>query len=245
MNKKSKNTEKDIPTEQTETKKRILLSAKREFADKGFDGARMSAIARRAGINQALIHYYFKSKENLYEQVLQRLFNVEQRTSIIKILDKYNLAPSQRLYMEIYFLVHLYMRPKDPDFERILVMQIGRGGIKRLVSIINNFFLPQLQLLEKTLRQGIESGEFETHNITFLAMELLLFIIPYEKFRQHFIDTQWYEHLYGEGYSNKLFEHLIEHTFKGLYPTGKILAIPIIEKSLIEEIDKNIASVIC
>lgn len=245
MKKKSKNIEEEISTEQSETKDRILLSAKQEFSEKGFDGARMSAIARRANINQALIHYYFKSKENLYEQVLQRLFNLEQKTRITNIIDKKNLSPSQRLYVEIYFLVHLYLHPKDPDFERILLMQIGRGGIKRLVSIINKFFLPQLKLLEKTLKLGIESGEFETHDITFLSLELLLFMISYEHFRPYFTGTKWHEHIYGEGYTKKLFEFLIEHTFKGLCPAGKILTIPSIEKSLIEEIDKNIVLVIC
>lgn len=245
MNKQSKNADKEISTDQSETKERIFISAKREFSDKGFDGARMSAIARRANINQALIHYYFKSKENLYEQVLQRLFNVEQKTSIKNILDKNNLSPSQRLYIEIYFLVHLFLRPKDPEFERILQMQIGRGEIKRLVSIINKFFLPQLKLLENTIELGIKSGEFETHDFTFLSLELLLFVLSYEHFRPHFTGTQWHEHIYGEGYTKKLFNFLIEHTFKGLCPAGKKLVIPAIDKSLLEEVDKTIALMIC
>src|SRR6056297_2478017 len=52
--------------ESVDTRERILYAAKREFAENGFNGARMGAISRRANANQALIHYYFGNKENLY-----------------------------------------------------------------------------------------------------------------------------------------------------------------------------------
>jgi AcrR family transcriptional regulator len=48
------------------TKRRILDAARREFGMKGFDGARVDAIARRARINKGLIFYYFQSKEELF-----------------------------------------------------------------------------------------------------------------------------------------------------------------------------------
>ena len=56
-----------------ETRERIIFAAKKEFAEKGFDGARMGAIAKRAKANQALIHYYFDNKENLYKEILNRI----------------------------------------------------------------------------------------------------------------------------------------------------------------------------
>jgi dipeptidase E len=48
------------------TKRRILDAARREFGIKGFDGARVDAIARRARVNKGLIFYYFQSKEELF-----------------------------------------------------------------------------------------------------------------------------------------------------------------------------------
>src|SRR5438132_4769533 len=48
------------------TRRRILDAARREFGIKGFDGARVNAIARRARINKGLIFYYFQSKEELF-----------------------------------------------------------------------------------------------------------------------------------------------------------------------------------
>ena len=54
------------------TRERILGAAVVEFGEHGFAGARISAIARRAGVNEQLISYYFDSKEGLYGALQQR-----------------------------------------------------------------------------------------------------------------------------------------------------------------------------
>ncbi len=54
------------------TRERILDAAVVEFGEYGFAGARISAIARRAGVNEQLISYYFDSKEGLYRALQQR-----------------------------------------------------------------------------------------------------------------------------------------------------------------------------
>jgi TetR/AcrR family transcriptional regulator len=56
------------------TETRILEAAKVVFHKKGFDGARMQEIADEAGINKALLHYYFRSKENLFNAVFREAF---------------------------------------------------------------------------------------------------------------------------------------------------------------------------
>ncbi|MBN1197078.1 MAG: TetR/AcrR family transcriptional regulator [Candidatus Aminicenantes bacterium] len=57
----------------TDSRQRILDVALREFAQRGYSGARMGAIAREAGVNKALPFYYFSSKENLYAEVVTRV----------------------------------------------------------------------------------------------------------------------------------------------------------------------------
>jgi len=51
--------------------KKILEAAKRVFQDKGMFGARMEEIADEAGINKAMLHYYFRSKDKLFDAVFQ------------------------------------------------------------------------------------------------------------------------------------------------------------------------------
>jgi AcrR family transcriptional regulator len=60
------------------TEELIFNAAKEVFLEKGFDGARMQEIAERAGINKALLHYYYRSKDKLFDmifaQVIKQIF---------------------------------------------------------------------------------------------------------------------------------------------------------------------------
>lgn len=60
---------------QLNTEGKILEAAKKVFHQKGFEGARMQEIANEAGINKALLHYYFRNKENLFESVFRDAFS--------------------------------------------------------------------------------------------------------------------------------------------------------------------------
>lgn len=55
--------------ENISTEAAILVAARKVFEEKGFDGARMQEISDRAGINRALLHYYFRSKERMFEKI--------------------------------------------------------------------------------------------------------------------------------------------------------------------------------
>jgi Transcriptional regulator len=60
---------------QDSTEQRIFDAAHEMFTQKGLDGAKMQDIADRAGINKALLHYYYRSKEKLYEAVVKVVVN--------------------------------------------------------------------------------------------------------------------------------------------------------------------------
>jgi AcrR family transcriptional regulator len=106
------------------TGQRILAAAVQEFAEKGFFGARMQAMAAAAGVNKAMLHYYFRSKENLYRQVLQVTFqalwqNVEEilqeEAPIIQRLDRV-----VDLYMDLFI--------RNPGLVRIILREVAGGG---------------------------------------------------------------------------------------------------------------------
>ena len=92
-------------TNQNESRQRILDAARAEFAEKGFDGARVDGIAKRAEVNKALIYYYFKSKDELLQELL-RTFLEERRTQRPKSVTDPNLVdlPSQIAQFDVDFL---------------------------------------------------------------------------------------------------------------------------------------------
>ncbi|MDL2243269.1 TetR/AcrR family transcriptional regulator [Bacteroidales bacterium OttesenSCG-928-J19] len=57
--------------EETTNEKLILQAAEEEFISKGYNGAKTTAIARRAGVTHAMLHYYYRTKENLFQKVFQ------------------------------------------------------------------------------------------------------------------------------------------------------------------------------
>ncbi|MCX7832670.1 MAG: TetR/AcrR family transcriptional regulator [Ignavibacteria bacterium] len=89
---------KDIQTE-----KRILESARKIFHKKGFSGARMQEIANEAGINKAMLHYYFRSKQKLFDAIF--IEGVEKIFPKIKEL----LNKEMPLFDKIRFFVKSYI----------------------------------------------------------------------------------------------------------------------------------------
>jgi len=61
-------------SQDNETRSRILRAAEAEFAVRGFDGARVDAIAGRAGVNKALLYYYFQSKAGVLDALFEEFF---------------------------------------------------------------------------------------------------------------------------------------------------------------------------
>ena len=97
------------------TEEKILKAAKAVFVKKGLDGARMQEIADEAGINKSLLHYYFRTKENLFESVFFDAYQkvipniIELMSSEIPLFKKIELFAVN--YMNLF-----YENPYIPGF---------------------------------------------------------------------------------------------------------------------------------
>ena len=96
----------------------ILQAAVREFAREGVAGARTEAIARSAGVNKALLYYYFKDKESLYQAVLDEVFSGLRSTIHAALAQK--LPPRNRLtaYVRAQSITLLQTRCIPESFRR-------------------------------------------------------------------------------------------------------------------------------
>lgn len=88
--------------EKSNTTDLILKAAMEEFLEKGFDGARMQAIADRAGINKALLHYHHKTKENLYMKVFKSIFQEFFASILTKISPDLSVMDYLKAFIENY-----------------------------------------------------------------------------------------------------------------------------------------------
>jgi TetR/AcrR family transcriptional regulator len=136
----------------------ILSAAVREFAREGVSAARTDAIARSAGVNKALLYYYFKDKEALYRAVLDEVFS-GVRAAIGNALSQ-DLPPKERLCT--YVRAHFDYIASHPLYPRIVHAEFlsAAKNPSRLQRVAKEYFRPVFADVAKLLREGAESGDF-------------------------------------------------------------------------------------
>ena len=147
--------------EPEKTRAAILKSALEEFAQEGVTGARTDEIARRAGVNKALLYYYFKDKEGLYAAALEQVFS-GLHARVATVFDDNTLAPKQRLLK--YVEAHFDYIASSPWYPRLVQREFMRGSGKTLSPVANRILerygKPIYSKLAALIREGVESGDF-------------------------------------------------------------------------------------
>jgi TetR/AcrR family transcriptional regulator len=146
--------------EPEKTRAAILSAALEEFAHEGVAGARTEEIARNAGVNKALLYYYFKDKDGLYAAVLEQVFT-GLSGEVTAVLDRQDLSPRQKLLL--YAETHFDYMGRSPLFPRVLQREFMRGGrnATALASrIVERYARPIYMQLIRLIVQGCESGDF-------------------------------------------------------------------------------------
>jgi TetR/AcrR family transcriptional regulator len=149
--------------EPEKTRAAILRAAVHEFASEGVAGARTDEIARAAGVNKALLYYYFKDKEALYGAVVDSIFE-GMRDRLVAVLDS-DLPPREKIMT--YVGAHFDYVASSPHFPRVVQHEMMRAGRKKsphLKRIAQTYFVPIFARLLELFRQGAESGDFRRVN---------------------------------------------------------------------------------
>ena len=143
-----------------QTRLAILDAAEREFACQGLEGARTDAIARAAGVNKALLYYYFEDKEGLYGAVLDRVFGGLK--SAIDAALQPSLGPAEKILA--YVGAHFdYIAGKSRLTPRLIERELlheSLDGSSRVSHVCVSYFKPIFSRIALILAEGIESGEF-------------------------------------------------------------------------------------
>ena len=91
-----------IQQQNTETEIKIIAAATEIFLQKGKDGARMQESANKAGINKALLHYYFRSKDKLFEKVFYKEVRTMLNTTLDSVTETDNFEKFLKLFISNY-----------------------------------------------------------------------------------------------------------------------------------------------
>lgn len=135
--------------------RQILEAATYEFADKGYAGARMDEIARRAKINKAMIYYHIGDKEALYATVLNATFG-----NIAAVMGEsidWEKSPSENL--GVYFHTLSNSIQQNPRIPPIMLRETAAGG-KNLPEGVVRSLSAIMEILAQILKKGVEKNEF-------------------------------------------------------------------------------------
>ncbi len=197
---------------ESQTEQKILDAATAVFLQKGRDGARMQEIADRAGINKALLHYYFRSKEKLYETV----FSFQIRNYFSEIFQ--TVSTSKDIFQFVDYFVNAYIDKitEHPELIRFIQWEIGNDDqrignvIKGVMSDIKTKKNPMLAVVERAVAEKqirpVEPLHFILNLVSmciypFVAKPILKQMFPegdfdsemfVEKRKQQILDMIWH-----------------------------------------------------
>ena len=134
---------------------RILAAAAVEFASRGYSGARVDGIARRARVNKAMLYYHFGSKQAIYQALLRSVFaSVAERLRAIAASDASPAEMLDRAISEIAVFTG-----EHPHFPGIMLREIAGGG-----THLDRETLATLTAVPKAfgaiVTKGVQSGDF-------------------------------------------------------------------------------------
>jgi TetR/AcrR family transcriptional regulator len=139
------------------TRQKLLIAARREFAESGLAGARVDEIAARAGVNKQLVYHYFGDKDALYLAVLEWVY--EEIRAQERKLNLEGLPPEKaiRKLIESSF-DHLALHP---DFI-VLLNDENRNGARHVRASlrIGDMHSPLVSMVSKILKQGVRERTF-------------------------------------------------------------------------------------
>lgn len=141
-----------------ETRTRILDTAIHEFSERGLAGARTEQIAEAAGVNKALLYYYFKSKEDLYSAALETMAERVVASGLAAMSGK--SSAGERLLQ--FVLNHFDRIHSQRAFQNLMqqeLMRLRKGEENALTPLVDKVFRPMTGRVKELLTEGMRTKE--------------------------------------------------------------------------------------
>jgi len=156
-----------METKKDSTEEKILEAAKTVFVAKGMEGARMQEIADEAGINKALLHYYFRSKERLFEAIFSEIVKFAF-PEISRIISSDELLVNK---IEKVIDAYLKLLLKHPFIPGFVMKELSRDP-STLLKMIGKFgFKPQT--IVDSIQKAMDNGEIIKMDPRHLAINIV------------------------------------------------------------------------
>jgi TetR/AcrR family transcriptional regulator len=141
-----------------QTRANILVAAVSQFSENGLAGARMEQIAEAARVNKALLYYYFRSKEALYEAALESVAE-GVRSSSMAVLEGKATAGERFLLSTLNHFDRIHTNRGFQSLMQQEMIRLHRGEADALSPLVKTVFRPLVERMQQVLEEGIATGE--------------------------------------------------------------------------------------
>ena len=191
-----------METNEVNTEQIILEAAEAEFLEKGYSNAKTVAIAQRAGVSHSMLHYYFRTKEQLFQKIFKD--KVQALTQMFNVVfeQNNNFTETLRLIIETQFKF-ITQNPQLPMFVFREIVS-DKENREWAIKILFPHLFPFLSTIEKMLNTEIAKGTIRPiamHNLlmNILSMNISTFIaLPVLKESLHFENAEMLENFLNE-----------------------------------------------
>jgi TetR/AcrR family transcriptional regulator len=155
-----------------QTRARILEAAVHEFSANGLAGARTEQIAEAAGVNKALLYYYFQGKEALYAAALETVAGRMASTGM-RVLALECSAGERLLRFALNHFDRIYSQPVFQKLMQQEMMRFRKGESNAMSPLVEKLFRPLLDRMLAVAEEGIRSGELipvESSQVIYAAL---------------------------------------------------------------------------
>ena len=164
--------EKTMQNIEQNTEQKIVEAAQEEFMLKGFAGARTTAIAEKAGVTHAMFHYYFRTKEKIFEKIISQ--KLELLASLIKdsiTSDNYLLEDKLRHIIDR----HIDFIAENPELPGFLVREIfsNRERLDLVRTKIESIAPILVANLQSELDRGYKEGKYRQIDARMLLIDII------------------------------------------------------------------------
>lgn len=154
------------------TEEKILAAATKEFMQKGFDSARTTAIAKEAGVTHAMLHYYFRSKENLFEKIIDaKMSSIGEL--MLQSLSQSNLPLFERIRTAINR--HLDFVSENPELPHFFIREVYSHPerIRKIGEALQVNATVLITELQKDIDEAAGRGECRRVNAEMLLLDIV------------------------------------------------------------------------
>lgn len=135
---------------ETENERLILAAAESEFLEKGFNGAKTTAIAQKAGVTHAMLHYYYRTKENLFDKVFREKIHMIAHSFEMILDDHQPFEETIRNFIH----THFHFIKQNPRLVNFVYNEVLGNKANR--DILHASILPNLTKIYTRIAKLVE-----------------------------------------------------------------------------------------